>query len=317
MTDESEWIDVSTAQDGGVKKKILVAAPADAKGPPPAGFEVVAHYTGTLKANGNKFDSSVDRGKPFKFTIGQGQVIQGWDQGFASMKVGEKAILEIAPAYGYGAAGSPPNIPGNATLLFEVELLDFQEKVKDKWEMSDEERAEMAAKLKAEGTLAFGEQAYATAALKYELAGDYAVGEGIEGEAVPEAERPMYVSCWSNAAMCHIKLKQWTEAIAAANQVLEIEDEMDNVKALYRRGLSRMKLGLLKEAKEDLMRAYEIDKNNKDIRKALAQLKDAMATAKEKEKKAFGSLFKQNLYGDKEGPLIPNADGNNPHVFCK
>ena len=316
MSDE-ECIDVSKAQDGGVKKKILVAAPDDADGPPPDGYEVTAHYTGTLKSDGSKFDSSVDRGKPFKFTIGQGQVIKGWDEGFASMKIGEKAILEIAPEYGYGEAGSPPNIPGNATLLFEVELIDFDEKVKEKWEMSDEERIEMATKLKEEGTLAFGEQAYATAALKYELAGDYAVGEGIEGETVPEEERPLYVSCWSNASMCHIKLKQWPEAIGAANKVLEIEEEADNVKALYRRGLARMRLGLLKECKEDLMRAYNVDNTNKDIRKALAQLKEAMATAKEKEKKAFGSLFKQNLYGDKEGPLIPNADGKNPHVFCK
>ena len=218
MTD-GEWIDVSEAQDGGIKKKILTPAPADAEGPPPPGYEVTAHYTGTLKSNGSKFDSSVDRGKPFKFTIGQGQVIQGWDQGFASMKVGEKAILEISAEYGYGATGSPPNIPGGATLMFEVELIDFQEKVKEKWEMSDQERAEMAAKLKAEGTAAFKEQNYGSAAIKYELAGDYAVGEGIEGDAVPEEERPMYVSCWSNAAMCHIKLKQWTEAIAAANQV--------------------------------------------------------------------------------------------------
>ena len=214
--------------------------------------------------------------------------------------------------------GSPPKIPANATLLFEVELLDFQEKVKEKWEMSETERKEMAVKLKAQGTEAFQEQAYATAALKYEQAADYSVGEGIDGDAVPEDERPLYVSCWSNAAMCHIKLKQWTEAIAAANHVLEIEQEMDNVKALYRRGLARMHLGLLKEAKEDLMNAYAVDNANKDIRKALAQLKKQMTDAKEKEKKAFGGLFnKQSLYNDKEGPLIPNAKGDNPHVFCK
>ena len=183
--------------------------------------------------------------------------------------------------------------------------------------MSDEERAEMANKLKAEGTQAFQEHAYATAALKYELAGDYAVAEGIDGENVPENERPLYVSCWLNAAMCHIKLKEWTEAIAACNRLLEIEEELDNLKALYRRGLARMKVGLLKEAKIDLMDAYNVDNANKDVRRALAELKKTMADAKAKEKKAFGNLFKQNLYDDKEGPLIPNANGDNPHVFCK
>ena len=105
VTTNNEWIDVSVAQDGGVKKKILQEAPADAEGPPPDGYQIQAHYTGTLASDGTKFDSSVDRGKPFEFTIGKGQVIRGWDEGFASMKVGEKAILEIQPSYGYGASG--------------------------------------------------------------------------------------------------------------------------------------------------------------------------------------------------------------------
>merc|ERR1712238_170593 len=86
-----DYVGVSIAQDGGVKKKILKAAPENAKGPPPVGMEVKAHYTGTLKSDGSKFDSSLDRGKPFTFMIGQGQVIKGWDEGFGSMKVGEKA----------------------------------------------------------------------------------------------------------------------------------------------------------------------------------------------------------------------------------
>ena len=74
---EAEEIDVTTAQDGGIMKRIIKAAPEGAKGPPPAGYEVTAHYTGTLESDGSKFDSSVDRGAPFKFTIGEGQVIQG------------------------------------------------------------------------------------------------------------------------------------------------------------------------------------------------------------------------------------------------
>ena len=102
---DDEWIDVSIAQDGGVRKKILHPAADDAQGPPPDGFQITAHYTGTLASDGSKFDSSVDRGRPFEFTIGKGQVIRGWDEGFASMKIGEKAILEIQASYGYGASG--------------------------------------------------------------------------------------------------------------------------------------------------------------------------------------------------------------------
>lgn len=179
--DDDEWIDVSIAQDGGVKKKTLVKAPDDAEGPPPNGYEVIAHYTGTLASNGDKFDSSVDRGQPFKFTIGQGQVIKGWDEGFASMKIGEKAILEITSEYGYGASGSPPKIPANASLRFEVELLGFHEKQKEKWQMTTEERAAAAKKLKTEGTEYFQKQQYDKACHKYTEAANYAVGEGITG----------------------------------------------------------------------------------------------------------------------------------------
>jgi peptidylprolyl isomerase len=314
-----EWIDVSVAQDKGVQKKILQAAAEGARGPPPHGNEVTAHYTGTLESDGSKFDSSVDRGTPFKFTIGTGQVIKGWDEGFASMKVGEKAILKVSSDYGYGPRGSPPKIPGGATLLFEVELLGFKEKQKMKWEMTDEERADAAKKLKTEGTEHFLKQQYDDAIDKYSEAAEICVGEGIKDNDIPAEERPMYVSCWSNVAMCHIKQNAWSEAIAACNHILALDDEKDtNVKALYRRGLARTKIGLLAEAKVDLMAAYNLEKKNKDVLKALQQLKDAMAESKRKEKAAFGGIFgKVDMYDDKEGALVVNAKGDNPHVYCK
>merc|ERR1719183_1496771 len=108
MTDP---IDVTIAQDGGIMKTILEAAPEGAAGPPPNGCVVTAHYTGTLESDGSKFESSRDRGKPFEFTIGASQVIRGWDVGFNSMKVGEKAKLAIRADYGYGDRPMGEKIP--------------------------------------------------------------------------------------------------------------------------------------------------------------------------------------------------------------
>lgn len=81
------------------------------------------HYHGTLASNGQKFDASRDRGRPFQFTIGIGQVIKGWDEGVMQMSLGEKSMLRITSDFGYGARGAGGVIPPNADLNFEVELL--------------------------------------------------------------------------------------------------------------------------------------------------------------------------------------------------
>jgi peptidylprolyl isomerase len=92
---------------------------------PKQGQNVTVHYTGTLQ-DGTKFESSLDRGQPYTFKIGTGSVIQGWDEGIMTMKVGGKRRLIIPGKLAYGPAGNPPKIPPNATLTFEIQLLGVQ-----------------------------------------------------------------------------------------------------------------------------------------------------------------------------------------------
>jgi len=116
---------VVTTPTGLKYEDTKVGTGAEAK----AGSKVSVHYTGWLDNNGKrgkKFDSSLDRGRPFVFNLGAGQVIRGWDEGVAGMKIGGKRTLMIPSVLGYGARGAGSDIPPNADLIFDVELLRVQ-----------------------------------------------------------------------------------------------------------------------------------------------------------------------------------------------
>lgn len=105
----------------GPRKLIQIAG--DGKTYPQRGQTVTVHYTGKL-LDGTQFDSSQGR-MPFKFQIGVGQVIRGWDEGVMTMSKGETAVFQFPPEFGYGSRGAPPDIPPNATLLFQIQLIDM------------------------------------------------------------------------------------------------------------------------------------------------------------------------------------------------
>jgi FKBP-type peptidyl-prolyl cis-trans isomerase len=112
---------VTTTDSGLQYEDLVVGTGAEAK----VGDTVSAHYTGTLE-DGTKFDSSLDRNQPFEFTIGAGQVIKGWDEGVVGMKVGGTRKLTIPPDLAYGDQGAGSIIPPNATLIFEIQLLEIK-----------------------------------------------------------------------------------------------------------------------------------------------------------------------------------------------
>jgi len=303
MADYSDYVDISEEQNGGLLKKVLEEGSGDAS--PNPGDEVRAHYTGTLD-DGTVFDSSRSRNKEFVFTIGLGQVIKGWDKGFASMKKGEKAILRCNPDNAYGANGAGDKIPPNATLNFDVELIGFGPKKKDKWELSTEEKVTNAMSSKEAGTKAFKEKDFNGAISEYVEAISY-------GDEMPELDE-MVLTCNLNAALCSINLQDFGSAINYANEALK-KDSV-NVKGLYRRAVARNGLGLSEEAIADLNVVLSVDPDNKAAKVELAKSKKAIVDAKKKQKAAYGNFFsKVNMYNDKETPVMPGTSANNPRVF--
>ena len=242
---------VDISDDGGLCKRILTAGDP-AEGTPFEGAEVQVHYVGTLLSDGSKFDSSRDRPGNFKFKIGQGQVIKGWDQGVATMHKGEKAELFCRADYAYGESGSPPKIPGGATLKFEVELLSWAEPVKSKWEYSAKEKLEQAATRKAEATAAFKAGQWSGARDSYVEASEWVEHDyDFVDELDKTAARDMLSSCLLNAAQCLLKLSDWPEVAAKCTKVLGIAGLADaaRLKALYRRGLAHIKMADFEEAR--------------------------------------------------------------------
>jgi peptidylprolyl isomerase len=265
----------------GLLKKVLVEGNGDETPPPNA--EVSVHYVGTLHDGGDKFDSSRDRGDKFSFTIGKGQVIKGWDEGVATMKKGEKAILRCRSDYAYGDSGSPPKIPGGATLDFEVELFSWQEKMKEPWEMSAAEKVAEAEKLKDEGTAAFKAEDYQTATTKYTQGLKYVNENDYSDDSTdeePDAEassdgNALLVSLLLNAAAAQLKLGDNSDAAKNCDKVLKLEPK--NVKALFRKGQALLGKSEFKDAKATLKLAYKEDPKNKQV---IALLKKVDATAK-------------------------------------
>ncbi|KAL6054443.1 Peptidyl-prolyl cis-trans isomerase fkbp4 [Balamuthia mandrillaris] len=423
--DEAEE-EENVTMDGGVKKKILQEGSGWET--PSKGSEVTVHYVGTL-LDGTQFDSSRERNQPFSFTLGRGQVIKGWDKGVATMKQGERARFTIKPEYGYGSAGSPPKIPPNATLVFEVELLDFENvkdltkdggvlkkvlhstdewkkpkegsvvtlnytlkagkqgqeqvvveekqefkcklgeeevcdglekavesmtkgekavvtiqpkyltfggesrpqhpslpssidassdvltyelelvdfvKVKEPWELNNEEKLSTCTAMKDEGNALFRAAKFKRAHKKYKQAASYVESDYSFSEEEKQQSKPLKVACYLNMAACDLKLQDWQNCVKNCKKVLELEP--CNVKALYRRGQALCYLLEWIDSERDLNRALELDPSNKDVQRQLAVLKRKMAEQDKKDRKRFQGLFERLSKEDEQEHKEEPAD---------
>eukprot|EP00922_Rhytidocystis_sp_ex-Travisia-forbesii_P054861 GHVS01081267.1.p1 GENE.GHVS01081267.1~~GHVS01081267.1.p1 ORF type:complete len:488 (-),score=92.34 GHVS01081267.1:688-2151(-) len=299
--------------DGGILKVVLKEAEGAQQ--PQDGEEVTVHYTGTF-LSGKKFDSSVDRGQPFKFRIGRGEVIRGWDIGVKGMKVGEKAKLTVRSDYGYGEMGMGESIPADATLIFEVELLGSRPKPKEKWDMTPEEKLQSATEDKEQGNDAYRREEYQDAIGFYTSAVDTISAMMDNPDQEEERITSIGRSCHLNLANSYGKTGQWSESAAAANKAVELDPT--NTKGLFRRGVARMMIGSLVEARTDLLEAQRLDPKNAEVRRELANCKRKLAADKEKEKTVFGGMFgKGGIYNDKPASFVTHDFDKLPKVFLE
>lgn len=321
---EDGFVDISADKDGGLLKKILVEGAGDEC--PPVGSSVEVHYVGTLHSDGSKFDSSRDRPGNFKFDVGVGQVIKGWDQGICSMKKGEKCILRCSSDYAYGDHGSPPKIPGGATLNFEVELFSWKEKVKTAGQMTYDERVSHAMKLKEQGTEAFKVGDFATAVNRYEDGVEYItytkfshghgghghshggapcsghgdedddddddMGHGHESKAevtLGEEDKKLAVALLNNCAMARMKAGDAELAKEDCDKVLGYDEK--NVKAMFRRAECNLKIGNFAGCVADAEKTMELEPGNKAAEALKLKAAHEEKAAKKKEKAMYSKMF--------------------------
>ncbi|CDJ58433.1 peptidyl-prolyl isomerase, putative [Eimeria maxima] len=303
----AEGSNINITEDGGVIKHVLVAGTGER---PPKGYEVEVHYVGKLE-DGTQFDSSRDRDASFRFVLGEGQVIKGWDLGVATMSVGEKSMLTIQPSYGYGEAGAGGSIPPNATLKFEVELLSFRPKPKARWAMSVEEKIQSALDEKEKGNNYYKKKNINEALAAYKEGLSYLDHADQWTEQQQIHKNSVEVSLRLNLSNCYLKTGEFAQAIDEASAAIKLDEK--NSKAWYRRGVARAAFGFLDEARNDLTAAARLDPRNVEIRNELKKCKEKLEEVRKKEKSTFGAIFsKVALYDEKAG--VRNLD-RCPRVF--
>jgi len=283
-----------TDGSGGVYRKVLRAGNGESS--PPLGASVTVHYEGWL-LDGQKFDSSRDREQPFTFKLGVGEVIDGWDIALAKMAPGEVSTFTVRSDYAYGWEGKPPNIPVDATLRFEIELIGFELPAKRVEDMSHKQKRAHGMHQREEGTALLRGGQHDEAATAFE-AGIETLGSlhslMLGGRPDPSTMAEISEalrSCLLNLTQCQLKLERYEEAVASCSRVLGMRGEAENVKALYRRGSAWLAMQSFEQARDDLRAACVLDPKSKELREQYERAKAAHAAHKQAEKQAFGGMY--------------------------
>ena len=306
-----EYIDsTNLTEDGGVIKKIITKGNGKK---PNDRDEVIVHYQGFLE-DGTLFDTSYGRDDGFKFIIGVGHVIKGWDIGIMQMEVGERSHLIVSPNYGYGKIGNLPKIPPNAILKFEIELLSAQERRPTKWMMNDEEKTKIAIKLKEDGNNWFRDKSYKEAEGFYREAISHLDSIQNSNAEVKTLKKTILV----NVAIVCNKSQLWAECVRAWTQSLSIDSE--NPKALYNRGIAYRHLKHYEESLNDLKNAVKRNPNDKAIRNELELCREEKKVYDKNQQNVFQKFFKEGVYEEKSKSSsikteLPPYNSSNPKWF--
>uniref|UniRef100_A0A8B9UEU5 peptidylprolyl isomerase n=1 Tax=Anas zonorhyncha TaxID=75864 RepID=A0A8B9UEU5_9AVES len=369
-----EGVDITLKRDEGVLK--VVKREGSGTESPMIGDKVTVHYTGWL-LDGTKFDSSLDRRDKFSFDLGKGEVIKAWDIAVATMKVGEICRITCKPEYAYGSAGSPPKIPPNATLIFEIELFEFKgedltddedggiiRRIRKKGEGYSKPNEGAIVEIQFEGR--YGDRVFDKRELQFEIGeGDnYDLPHGLEkaiqkmekseesifylkpnygfGSAgkekfqiPPDAElqyevklksfekegkykraalqykkivswlehesglseeedtkaKSLRLAAHLNLAMCHLKLKEYSQALENCNKALELDSS--NEKGLFRRGEAHLAVNDFELARGDFQKVIQLYPSNKAAKVQLVTCQQKIREQHEKEKKMYANMFQR------------------------
>lgn len=296
-----------------ISKKIIKEGEGDER--PEDGYEVTVHYTGTFE-DGKEFDSSRSRGSPFNFTIGTGSVIKGWDEALKTMRRNEVAEFGIPPELAYGEKGSPPTIPPNTKLIFNIELLDFvidnSDPSKPIFKMSLEERLAKCQEKKEAGGNSFKAGQFDSAIRQYrdvmklaEVSEFRDDGKVVELDSMSknsqmpaesdadktnrEQLKQMLLVSYLNLAICFLKLDNLKECIANCDHALEIDAK--NVKAHFRKGLAFLSSKDYDMAMKQFDTVLQLDPNNSEAKTKKTVCINEVRAYNEKQKQVYKNLF--------------------------
>jgi peptidylprolyl isomerase len=301
---------INLTEDGGVKKKLISAGSGDKA---TDNHEIIITYTGTI--NNKIFDQT--KKEPFRFTLGNNEVIFGLEIAVKSMYINEKSLFIISPQYGYEDKKIGEKIPPNSTLTFEIVLLQILPPVKKIIDMDYPEKLSRAKMIKNEGVEKFKEKDIEWAVEKFQKALKYATGFDGKNEEQLEGFN-LLITLLTNLANCYNHLKNYEKVLQFTEQAIKLKP---NAKLFYFRIIASANLGNISEAEKNYNELKKLVKEDDEGIKYVKNLIDKNKQSKTIEQKKFSkNIFKQSLYEDKPDNFKPNPipekiNEKNPQCF--